>query len=94
MSKAIVTAKIEAATLITVLPSSIVTRSLLGLSRRLRIYFSIIPLEFFKSLKIFFSNEKSATSEPEKKAENKISTNKKIIRSNQSVSKNYFNPNC
>ena len=87
MSKAIVTAKIEAATLITVLPSRIVTRSLLGLSRRLRIYFSIIPFEFFKSLKKVFSNEKRATSEPEKNAESKINTNKKIIRRNQSVSK-------
>ena len=68
-SRAIVTPKIEAATLISVFPKRIVTSSLLGVSRRFEIYFAKIPGVLFNSLILFLSKENKATSEPEKKAD-------------------------
>jgi len=58
---------IEAATLKMVLPRSIVTSNLLGSPNKNKIYLPIKPRLVLIFSIVFLSNEKSATSAPEKK---------------------------
>jgi hypothetical protein len=75
-SRVSATAIIDAATLTTVFPIRIVTRSLLGCSRSNRRYLPVngFPVRLF--FNFLLSKEKRATSDPEKKAE-KIKSKKR-----------------
>ncbi len=77
-SKAKETAIIEAATLITVLPTNIVTSNLLGCSKSCSRYLSIRGLLSIITFNRFLSSENKETSEPEKNAEQKININNNI----------------
>jgi hypothetical protein len=61
----------DAATLTIVLPIRIVTSNLLGYSRRRSKYLPMTGLPEILFFSFFLSNENKATSEPEKKAENR-----------------------
>lgn len=81
---------IESETFTIVFPIKIVTNNLLGKLIRLSRY-RYIRLDFLKFESSFFwSSEKRATSEPEKKAELRSRTKIKLSLIDQSKSKNYI----
>ena len=87
ISRASETATIDADTLTTVFPTSIVTSNLRGWSTRFNKYLPTSGLESKLFLSFLLSSENKATSHPEKKAERNKKTKRIIILKDQSISK-------